>query len=272
MKAMVTGDKGFVGKHLAQALRARGDEVMGYDIKNGYDILDAGRIRTKILEFEPEEIYHLAAQANVPNSIKFPQTTLTTNVIGTVNLLEAVKGTKTKVLLASTGHALTNSSPYTVSKLAMEYMGQYYSQNEGVALVITRAHNHAGPGQSDEYAVSSFAKQVALIEKGEQDKISHGNLDSVRNYTDVRDIVKAYMIAITQKPGVYEIASENNLSMNEIVGVLLDKTKTKIKLVLDPKKYRKGTSFEATNNLPGWTAEIPLEQTMEDTLNYWRNK
>ncbi len=261
MKIMVTGDKGFVGQWLVKELESQGHEISGYDIKDGLDITKPNQLGNYIAKHGPEQIYHLAAIASVPQSIEYPRATVMVNVVGSINLLRAAKGRK--VLLASTGHAETNSSPYTVSKLAMEGFGKLYP-----TVVITRAHNHAGPGQSDEYAVSSFAKQIAMIEKGNKDGISHGDLGSVRNYTDVRDVVWAYTCLMGGPPGSYEVASDNNTTMRSIVNTLCGMATVPIVLMEDDELSRPATSFTTD----GVWGRIPWEQSLEDTLNYWRER
>lgn len=258
-RILVTGDKGFVGQWLVKALKERGDTILGYDIVDDHDITDLKYLSEYVKEFKPDRIFHLAAIASVPKSFDDPLKTMRTNVEGSMNVLEAAGGIRT--LIASTGHVNTDSSPYTVSKLATEKIAKFYPN-----VVITRAHNHAGPGQSDEYAVSSFAKQIALIEKRKQAEIRYGNLESTRNYTDVRDIVAAYIRLIDGEAGTYEVCSDNNYSMEHLLTQLKTLARCPIMTSPDESMMRETTHFEA------WGSDntIPLQQTLEDTLNYWR--
>lgn len=262
MRVLITGDKGFVGKHLRAHLELQGHEVFGFDIVDGRDICNENDIKETIKQIKPQQVYHLAAQTFVPKSFSKPQLTTLINVIGTINLLEAVKGTETRVLLASTGYAQTMSSPYTISKLAMEYFAQFYYETYAINLVITRAYNHTGPGQSDDFMTASFVKQAK-----ESNQIEHGNLEQLLNFTDVRDVVRAYELAIKQPVGVYSICSEQNVTVKEILNTLIEESGKKIKTKVNQKFFRPTLQYEApVCNLSGWKAEIPMRQTLKDML------
>ena len=286
MEVLITGSRGFVGQHLWEA----GD--VGFDIKENRDLLDYEQIRLILDHARPSEIYHLAAQAFVKESFDEPQRAFLINTIGSINLLEAVRklGLKSKILLAGTseeyGDAKDNSeddllhpnSPYAVSKIAMDYMGQLYFKAYGMHVVVTRAFNHAGPGRGEMYAESSWAKQIAEIEKGKREYLEHGNLESMRNYTDVRDIIKAYRLAIHLPPDVYNICSDQNLKMKEILQILLKLAKKKI-----PIKHNKALgrpsdfsfyppSCEKFKKLTSWKPKIKIEKTLKDLLNDWRKR
>lgn len=261
MRVVVTGSEGFVGKWLVKALKDEGKDVVGFDLELGHDLTVKAQVDKFIEGHAPGEIYHLAAISSVPASIDNPTFTAETNILGSIYLLEAAKKVGAKTLLASTGHAETNSSPYTASKLAMEDFAKLYDN-----VVITRAHNHAGPGQSDQFAVASFAKQIAMIEIGRQKFIKHGNLDSVRNYTDVRDIVRAYMFMMAEMKGTQVVASDNNTSMRSVLNSLCDIAKVAIPLEEDESTSRPATSFTAN----GPWGRTPWIDTLTDTLRYWR--
>jgi GDP-4-dehydro-6-deoxy-D-mannose reductase len=145
-------------------------------------------------------------------------------------------------------------------------------------IVITRAFNHTAPGRGEEFAESAFAKQIAEIEKGRRDVLRHGNLESIRNYTDARDIVRGYTMAIDLEPGVYNLCSNNNVSMEQVLDTLIRLAKVPIKTEVDQSLYRPGDfSFkeptcEKFSELTGWKPVIKFDQTLEDILNYWREQ
>jgi GDP-4-dehydro-6-deoxy-D-mannose reductase len=291
VKSMITGASGFVGQHLKTYLESEGWEVKGskVDIRNYEDL------RNQLDKYRPNYIFHLAAQAYVPESITNPYRTFEVNTLGSLNLLEAIKqlGIKTKVLLAGTSEEFGDTSdeeepitekslphplsPYAISKLAMDHLGQLYA-HYGLEVVVTRAYNHAGPGRGEMYAESAFAKQIVEVELGRRKLVEHGNLESVRNYTDVRDIVKAYKLAIELPPDVYSICSDNNISMQEIMNILIANAKCPISTKINPALYRPGDfsfktpSCEKFKELTNWKPTIFLANTMADILQDWRSK
>jgi GDP-4-dehydro-6-deoxy-D-mannose reductase len=296
MKAIVVGSEGFVGKHLTRHLEEQGWFVKAYDKAFGHDLLDYEQLRTALDVERPDAIFHLAAQAYVPESFQNPRRTFEVNTIGSLNLLEAVRqlGIKTRVHLAGTSEeygdaqygtgkiteeALPNPlSPYAISKLAMDHLGRLYAKSYGMDVVVTRAFNHAGPGRGEMYAESAFAKQIVEVELGRRGVVQHGNLESIRNYTDVRDIVRAYVMAIDLPSGVYNICSDQNVSMQEIMDMLKTLSTKEVKTEVNPSLYRpadfsfKTPECKKFHKLTGWKPEIPLNQTMEDVLNHWRDK
>lgn len=296
MKALVTGSRGFVGTHLTELLEDHGIEVVHANIRDGIDIRDYEALRNALDIHRPQYVYHLAAQAFVPESFNDPIRTFEINTIGSINLLEAIRnlGIKTRLHMAGTSEEYGSAqfgdgkiteealpepkSPYAISKLAMDHMGRHYAEAYGIPVVVTRAFNHAGPGRGEMYAESAFAKQIAEIESGKREKVEHGNLDSVRNYTDVRDIVKAYTAAIELPSGVYNIASPRSVKMQEIMDILIDKALVSIKTQVNPAFYRPSDfSFKEPDaskfaELTNWRPQIPLEQTLSDVLDYWRKR
>lgn len=296
MRALVTGSAGFVGRHLTTLLNNEGIEVIGYNLRDGQNLLDYEMLRNTLDIYRPDYIFHLAGEAFVPESFTNPYRAFQHNTLGSVNLLEAVRqlGIKTKIQMAGTseeyGDALfgkgtitektlpTPKSPYAISKLAMDYMGQLYTDSYGLNVVVTRAFNHAGPGRGEMYAESAFAKQIVDCERGTRTEVEHGNLNSIRNYTDVRDIVRAYRLAIDLPSGVYNICSDNSVNMKELMDLLIKNAKVEIKTKVNPALYRpsdfsfKTPSCEKFKKLTGWKPEIPLEKTMQDILDYWRAK
>lgn len=295
-KALVTGSEGFVGQHLQTHLEAEGWWVYRFNLRDGEDLRDFETVRNAIDIMRPDAIFHLAAQAYVPESFVNPVRTFEVNTIGSLNILEAVRqlGVKTRIHLAGTSEeygdaqygdgfitedALPNPlSPYAISKLAMDHLGRLYAKSYGMHVVVTRAFNHAGPGRGEMYAESAFAKQIVEVELGRREFVEHGNLESVRNYTDVRDIVRAYVMAIDLEPGVYNICSDQNVTMQEIMNELCDQSTVEIKTKVNQALYRpadfsfKTPSCEKFQKLTGWKPIFSLESTMREVLQTWRNK
>lgn len=296
MKALITGSAGFVGLHLRDLLQQEGAETVGFNLREGDDLRDYEYVRNFLDIVRPTHIFHLAGQAYVPESFVNPNRTFEVNTLGSLNLLEAVRqlGIKTKIHMAGTseeygdslhGEGVTTEltlpnplSPYAISKLAMDHLARLYVKSYGLQVVVTRAFNHAGPGRGEMYAESSFAKQIVEIELGRRKILEHGNLDSVRNYTDVRDIVKAYALAIELKSGTYNICSDQNVNMQKIMNLLVNASKVAITTRVNPALYRpadfsfKTPSCEKFQRLTGWAPEISLETTLEDILEDWRSR
>lgn len=297
MKVLVTGSEGFVASHLIKLLEEQGDyDVFGMDLKNGDDLRDYESVR-RILDFyRPDKIFHLAALTYVPESMQDPYRAISINTIGSLNLFEAVKnlGLKSKIHVAGTSEEYGDShditglvtedaplkplSPYAIGKTGMDYFAQLYSRAYNMHIVVTRAFNHCGPGRGEEFAESAFAKQIAQIERGERDILRHGNLESMRNYTDVRDIVRAYALAIDLEPGVYNLCSERNVTMQEMLDILIGFSEVTIPTEVDPMLYRKSDfSFNTPScakfkSLTDWAPTIPLETTLRDILEDWRRR
>src|SRR3989338_4774823 len=314
-KALITGITGFVGSHMAELLLRESVEVYGIQrwrsktenidhIKDKIkfeeaDLLDAHSLYTVIDKIKPDYIFHLAAQSFVQSSWASPTQTLEVNIIGTAHLFEAVRKTEHPITIQIAcsseeyGKVLPNEvpiketnplrplSPYAVSKLAMDYLGYQYYESYGMRIIRTRGFNHTGPRRGDVFAESTFARQIAEIEKGKKEpEVMVGNLDARRDYTDVRDMVKAYYLSVQKcEPGEsYNIATGKGWKIKDMLDLLLSKSKMKIKIVQDPARMRPSdvevligdaTKFK---NQTGWKPEIPFEKTMEDLLSYWREK
>jgi len=314
-KAFVTGIAGFVGSHLAELLLSKGFEVYGLvrprtrrdyiePIMNKLhlddaDILDSHSLYATISRIKPDYIFHLAAQSYVPTSWISPSVTLEANIVGSANLFEAVKQTGIdpviQIACSSEEYGLVHPdelpiketnplrplSPYAVSKLAMDYLGYQYFQSYKVRIVRTRGFNHTGPRRGDTFAESTFAKQIALIEKKKQEPVIHvGNLEASRDYTDVRDMVKGYLLSVEKcDPGdVYNICTGSAIKIGDMLKLLLSFSKVKVDIKEDPARMRPSdvpvllgdnSKFVAKT---GWKPEIPFEKTMEDLLNYWRER
>ena len=243
MRILITGLSGFAGKHLIEYLSLEGNhEFFGVDlqkcskdlnigdsrlVEEKADLTDREEVDSLIKKIKPDQIYHLAAQSSVKLSWKDPVGTFKTNVFSGTNLLESIRalGPDTKMLIVCTaevygeisdGNAITESdriypeNPYAVSKAAMDFTAAMYHKAYGLNIMVTRSFNHIGPGQSEGFVCSDFARQVALIEAGKQDPvISVGNLDSSRDFLDVRDVAKAYWHIMNRgRPGeAYNVCS-----------------------------------------------------------------
>lgn len=285
--ALITGMRGFVGTHLAKALHDKGLTVAGFDILDGQDIRNYEQLRLNIEKLNPDYIYHLAAQAYVPETSTNPRRGVDVNIHGTLSVLEAVRhtGCRAKLLVAGTSAEFQPYNPYGITKLAASNLALTYSEMYGIPVVVTRAYNHTGPGQSSVYAIPSFAKQIAQAEKKDT-PVLHGNLNAFMNYTDVRDIVEAYQLAIEtascEEKKVFTLCSDNNLTMRGILDRLTSYSSKNVNLKQDNHLYRPGynrgsnenisPSYEEFNKATGWKPNIPLDQTLKDTLEYWRDK
>lgn len=319
-RVLITGITGFVGSHLVDYILANHPEVEIYGLvrwrspmdnlmhippdkyKLLYgDLMDLSSLVRMMGEVPPEIIFHLAAQSYVKISFDAPIDTLQTNVIGTTNLLEAIRLSKTDPVIhicsssevygqvredevpIKEANPFRPASPYAVSKVAEDMIAFQYWLSYGIKNIRTRMFTHTGPRRGEVFAESAFAKQIALIEKGKQEPVIWvGNLDSVRTFSDVRDAVKAYWLLVNKcRPGeVYNIGGNRTMKIGEMLDLLLDfsPVKGKAKIKVDPKLLRLS---DVTLQIPdcskfkaetGWEAEIPLEKTLEDTLNYWRKR
>lgn len=314
-KALITGITGFAGSHLAELLLSEAVDVYGIQrwrsksdnidhISNKIhfheaDLLDAHSLYKVIDEVRPNYIFHLAAQSYVQSSWASPSNTLEVNIIGSVHLFEAVKksGLDITIQIACSSeeygkvypselpitedNPLRPLSPYAVSKLSMDYLGYQYYQSYGLKIVRTRGFNHTGPRRGDVFSESTFAKQIATIEKGKQAPVVYvGNLEAVRDYTDVRDMVRAYFMAVLKcKHGeVYNIASGKGRKIGDVLKLLLSMSKTKIKVIKDKERMRPSDVDVLIGDASkfikqtGWKPIIPFTKTMQDLLNYWRER
>lgn len=296
MLCMITGAEGFVAQYLRDELEGQEYEVIGFDLKAGEDLRDYEQVRAFIDYYRPEKIFHLGALTYVPESNMEPHRAITINTIGSLNILEAVRhiGLKTKIHLAGTSEEYGDSrgsaepiteetplkplSPYAIGKAGMDYFGQLYARAHGMHIVVTRAFNHCGPGRGEEFAESAFAKQIVQVERGERKILRHGNLESMRNYTDVRDIVRAYALAIDLEPDVYNICSDQNVHMSEVLDTLMKWSKVNVPTEVDQTLYRpsdfsfKKPSCKKFTDLTDWKAAIPLDTTLRDILEDWRRR
>jgi len=316
MKALITGIAGFVGSHLAEfLLQKKGIKIYGIDrwlsrldnishIKDKIkliecDLTDPFSTHTQIEKIRPDLIFHLAAQSFVPTSWHAPHDTLTTNIIGQLNIFESVRklGLKTRIQIACSSeeygmvfknevpiketNPLRPLSPYAVSKVGQDMLGYQYNQSYNLFVVRTRAFNHTGPRRGENFVTSNFAKQVAMIEKGKQKPVIYvGNLSAIRDFTDVRDIVVAYWLALQKaKPGeAYNICSGRGITIKKSLEMLLKLSSKKIKVEVDPARLRPSDvqillgDNSKFRKQTGWKPQIPFEKTLEDLLDYWRER
>ncbi len=318
---LITGITGFVGSHLAEhILSIHGIDVVGLVrwrssldnikgiLKEIYlelgDLEDMGSLLRVLKETKPDIIFHLAAQSYVTASFIAPVATLLPNVIGTCNLLEAIKILKDEdgydpiVHICSSSEVygqvdkmdipITEScpfnpmSPYAVSKVGEDMLAYQYFRSYGLRTIRTRAFTHTGPRRGDVFAVSTFAKQIAEIEKGlRPEEVQVGNLGSVRTFLDVRDVVKAYWLMVNVcSPGeVYNIGGVEAMTIGEMLIKLIRlSTSKKIGIKTDPNRLRPS---DVTLQIPcvdkfkkatGWEPKISFDKTLKDILDYWRER
>jgi len=313
--ALITGITGFVGSHMAELLLSKGFKVHGLcrwrsrtenidHIKTKIhlvegDLLDAHSLQQLMMDVRPTHIFHLAAQSFVPASWTSPAVTLEINVVGSCNLFEAVRAAQLspviQIACSSEEYGLvkpnevpikeTNPlrplSPYGVSKIAMDYLGYQYFKSYNMKIIRTRGFNHTGPRRGDVFAESTFAKQIAEVEKGKKEPVIYvGNLEAKRDYTDVRDMVRGYFLAVEKgEPGeVYNISSGKARKIDEVLQTLLSFSRVKVEIRQDPAMMRPSDvpiligDSNKFRKRTGWKNTVTFEQTMEDLLNYWREK
>ena len=322
-KILITGIGGFVASHLARYCLEQGDEVIGTyrwnedlnkikDVENKIkmvpaDLLDLSSLIRAIADNKPPVISHLAAQSFVPDSFTNPIITVETNAVGTVNLLEAIRLIKEYIdknydpliHICSTSeiygkveedeipiteeHPMRPANPYAVGKLGTDGAAYFYHKYYDFRIITTRMFTHCGIGRTMMSAENNFSRQIALIEKGEQEPVvSHGNLDSVRTWADVRDAVKAYykMFKFGKVGEVYNIGGNYVKTIGETLDYLisLSPMKDKITKKLDPKLVRKvdvNLQIVDTSKFQrdvDWKPEISFEKLMQDLRNWWREE
>jgi GDP-4-dehydro-6-deoxy-D-mannose reductase len=306
VKALITGGKGFVGRHLAESLVSSGHEVEALDVAGGpldadyheCDILDFDRLVAFLRALKPDWVVHLAAWSSVGRSFMHPTKAFEINAQGTVNLLEAVRGLElnAKVLIVSSAEVygavetdgLTGEdnpvapvSPYALGKACGELSSLYYGGIGGVDIIIARSFNHTGPGQTDVFALPSFARQIAEAEKGlAEPRLLVGNLDVVRDFTDVRDVVRAYHLLLEKEPpgALYNVCSGQGRRLSDLVDMLVSMSKVPVEIVVEENRRRAAEipALIGDNSLlsrdMGWRPEIPIKKTLEDLLEYWRGR
>jgi GDP-mannose 4,6-dehydratase len=324
VRVLVTGVTGFVGSHLADYIVEHHPDVEIFGLKRwrspmenvvhlggkivlyDCDLRDLSSIIAILSKIRPDIVFHLAAQSYVPTSYTAPVDTLMTNVIGTANLLDAIRISEIDPVIhvcsssevygqvkpdevpIKESNPLRPASPYAVSKVAEDMLGWQYFTAWGLKTIRTRMFTHTGPRRGEVFVVSSFAKQIASIEARLQEpNIWAGNLDSVRTFLDVRDAVRAYWVMIEKyfegkvpAGEVYNIGGATTMKVGEMLNKLLELSpiKEKISIKVDKQRLRPA---DVTLQIPcvdkfkaatGWEPLIPFEQTLQDLLDYWRDK
>lgn len=303
MKALVTGSLGFVGRYLRTELEQNGYEVIGIDIREGaqtrkLDLLDAASVVEAVAEIRPNMIIHLAGQANVGLSWKQPQKTMEVNVIGAVNLMEAVRQVDSTIRMVLVGSsdeygvlgadgalvketlATKPQTPYAVSKKAQEEMAQVYVKAYGLNICMTRSFNHGGAGQREGFLIPDFAAGIVRVERGQQPCLRVGNLAAKRDFTHVRDVVRAYrLLAEKGQPGeIYNVGSGEPHSVQEILDRLCAMASCRIPVECDPAKMRPSDTpviccdHSKLTRDTGWMPIYTLENILAETLTYWREQ
>lgn len=311
LAALVTGSEGFVGGYLVHHLLGKKLDVIGTylnppkveinDVKYiPVDIREKDEIRKVLSTSLPYYIFHLAAKTSTPYSFRYPQETFSTNIIGTINLYESIRELKEKesdydplIIYAGSSEAFGQVkeeeipldenqpfrpvSPYGASKAAASLISYQYFKAFNLRIVRLNLFTHTGPGQKSGFFVSDIASQIAKIEKtgGE---LRVGNLESIRDYSDVRDIVEAYWLAALKcEPGeAYNVCSGKKTPIKKILDILISFSSKKIKVVIDSGKFRKVETPLIVGNTEKfrkktlWKNQIPLQKTLKDTLNWWR--
>lgn len=309
MKALVIGAAGFVGHYLLKQLVREGWQICATKMPGellelpGVDIVDLDILQpeavVRLLEQQqPDALIHLAAQSSVAVSWKRPALTVDVNVKGTVNVLEAVRtlSRMPRVLLVGSGeeygHVLPQDVPlreetvlrpgnlYAATKAAQNMIGAIYAKAYQMPVMMVRAFNHVGPNQSPQFVVADFCKQVAEIEAGQREPVLRvGNLSAKRDFSDVRDVVRAYTLLIEKGNAgeTYNVGSGKAVAVQEILNKILSFATVPVRIEVDPNKLRPvdvpviEADTAKLRACTGWSPEISLETTIQETLDYWRN-
>ena len=310
-KSLIIGGAGFVGHYLGRYLRQElqqevfvtkmpqetfeEEQIKVLDL----NILNPEEIAKVIREVQPDYVFHLAAQSSVAASWKNPGLTIDVNVKGAVNVLEGLRSMERqpRILLIGSGeeygHLKADEVPvkeetllrpgniYAATKSCQNMLGKIYAQAYGMQVVMVRAFNHIGPNQSPIFVVADFCRQVAEIEQGKREPVIHvGNLSARRDFTDVRDVVRAY--ALLAEQGVagetYNVGSGQARAIDEILHMILQESEVPIEVKVDPERLRPvdvpviEADITKLQKLTGWKPEIALTQTIRETLDYWRGQ
>lgn len=306
-KILVIGASGFAGPYLCKNLIDSGYDVFGSKLEsqkqnfNGQcvnlNILNEDEIIKTIDEIKPDYIIHLAAQSSVKLSWDNPSLTFNINVIGIINIFEALRklNLRPRILIVGSSEEYgkvnknlidenIETDPlnfYALSKVTQEKIALIYHKNYGFDVICARSFNHIGPGQSTQFVVSNFAKQIVDIEKTNKDgNIYVGNLSAKRDFSDVRDIVNAYRLLIEkgQNGQLYNVGSGNSIEISEILSKLISLSKAKINVVIDKNRFRPIDTPEIKANInklkndTRFKAEHNIDETLLEVLNYFRNK
>lgn len=306
MKVLIIGAGGFAGGYLIKELTDSGYEIHATHLpseniqpecfRHVLDVLNKDDVKNIIEEIKPDIIYHLAAQSSVAVSWKKPQLTAEINIIGSINVMEVLPDNTRLILIGSGeeyGFIRENACPiketeslnpaniYAVSKVCAEMIGKVYHRAYSKDIIMVRAFNHSGAGQAETFVISDFCKQIAEIENGlKSPEICTGNLSAKRDFTDVRDIVRAYRLLAEKGVSgkTYNVGRGKAVSIEYILNTAIGFSEADITHRLDPDRLRASDIPVIEPDISeifrdtGWTAEIPIEKTISDTLDYWREK
>lgn len=307
-RVLITGITGFVGSHLRQRLEKEGGyQIFGTSLTQEetkqntqilkLNLLDEKSVKEAVNKIHPDYVIHLAALTSPAKSFAKPKEVLENNISAQLNLLEALRDTRgnpriviissadiyglvdEKYIPVNENTPLNPTNPYSVSKLTQDYLGLQYYHAHNMDIVRARPFNHTGPGQSEDFVVASFAKQIAEIEKEKKKNVVNvGNLKAKRDFTDVRDIVEAYILLMEKGVSgeVYNIGTGKSYKIEYILNKLTEYAKKEINVETDKEKFRPidVPDLRCDNSKIkklGWTPTIKIEKTLEDTLDYWRN-
>lgn len=307
-KGLVIGAAGFVGNYLIEEMVKNGMEAYATKLPHeklenqnakvyDLDIMDKDAIVSLLFEVRPDYIFHLAAQSSVGLAWKNPGLTIDVNIKGGVNVMDAIRELfyKPRVLLIGSGeeygHIRPGETPiceenhlrpgniYAATKVCQNMIGSIYSKAYDMELMMVRAFNHIGPGQAPMFVVSDFCKQVAEIEKGLREPVMRvGNLAAKRDFTDVRDVVRAYVLLVQAGTAgeTYNVGSGNAQAIQEILDLIVSMSEVEIQVEVDPNKLRPvdvpiiEADITKLNRLTGWQPQIPIKETIKETLDFWR--
>lgn len=296
MTILITGHTGFVGQHVQQQLDC---VPLATDDGHSVDIADFKAVLTAVTRIRPRRVIHLAAQSFVPESFRDPEKTYRINFFGTLNLLTALKnsGFEGRVLFIGSGDTygmvppdelpvtenrpLRPRNPYAVSKVAAEALCFQWSQTAPFDIVMARPFNHIGPGQSDQFAISDFARQLVEIGMGRRPAtVGVGDIDVTRDFTDVRDIVRAYALLLEHgKSGeIYNISSGKERTIRSLLNTLIEQSATIAAVETDASRFRPAeqrrmfASSDKLRNETGWIPMLTMEQSLKDILDDWKRK
>jgi GDP-4-dehydro-6-deoxy-D-mannose reductase len=310
VRALITGITGFAGGHLAQILLDRGDKLFGVDCRAetelkhlkelpliNADLRDPAAMTTLLSDIQPEAIYHLAGQAFVPTAWADPWGTMENNIRPQLNILQAMvkQKSKARLLIVASNQVygqvqkdqlpineetpLRPDNPYGVSKVAQDILGLQYHLSHGLDVLRIRAFNHIGPRQNPVFVSASFARQIALIEAGLIEPVIRvGNLEAKRDFTDVRDVMRAYALLVDHgDPGeAYNVGTGQAHSIQYLLDVLLGYSDVKIKIEPDLARMRPSdipivyAGISKLHSKTGWKPEFKFEDSLRNVLDYWR--
>jgi GDP-4-dehydro-6-deoxy-D-mannose reductase len=317
MRVLITGITGFAGSHLAEYILNHhpGVEIYGtvrwrsrmeniHHLRDRIELCEADlkdlvSLQNCVAHVKPDRVFHLAAQSFVPTSWMCPAETFTINAVGQINLFEAILRLELtpRIQVAGSseeyGHVnadevpmketnpLRPLSPYACSKVAQDMLGYQYFMSYGLPIVRTRGFNHTGPRRGEVFVTSSFAKQIAEIEKKKREPVIRvGNLEAKRDFSDVRDIAEAYWLTLEKGVAgeVYNIGSGAARRIKDVLDILLSLSKVEVRVEVDPKRLRPSdvpilhADSQKFVKQTGWRPKIPFEQTLRDLLDYWRQR